>query len=133
MSQGREGNAGTVVDGRFLVYGGYNSSHVPDGGYLRSLESYDPVMDIWTAKSSGEPRRDFGFTAIYDLAYAMGGNNVARSLDLAYAYDFVADSWTLKTPLPSGMDYVRSETIGSKVYVFGTANTYEYTPLNDIR
>ena len=133
MVQAREGNGGTVINGQFLVYGGYYSLHVPDGGYLGSVESYNPVMDIWSPKAGGEPRRDFGVAVIDDSMYAFGGNNVARSLDLVSSYDPSIDEWSTKTPLPVSLGYVRAETMGSKVYAFETGNTFEYTPANDIR
>ena len=133
MSQRRVGPAGDIIDGKFYVYGGYDSLHVPDGGYLRSLESYDPLMDTWNLKSSGEPRRDFGSGLVDEFFYAIGGNNVARSLDLVTAYDYLTDQWTLKTPLPKRLALVQAEVIGDKIYVFEMDNTFEYTPSNDIR
>ena len=130
MSQVRVGPGGDIIDGDFYVYGG---SHGSDGGYVRSLESYDPVMDTWTLKSSGEPRRDFGSAVSDEIFYAIGGSNVTPLLDLVTAYDYQTDQWTLKTPLPTGLTSVRAEAIGDKIYVFEMDNTFEYRPENDIR
>jgi N-acetylneuraminic acid mutarotase len=133
MSQARLSPGGAVINGEFFVYGGYNTRHIPDGGYLRSLESYDPTMDIWSAKASGEPRQDLGTAAFGDLLYAVGGSNFNGSLDLVSAYNSLTDQWVLKTPMPNSLSPVRAEVIGDKIYVFDDAITFEYTPANDIR
>lgn len=133
MTQSREGPGGAMIDGQILVYGGYNSVYIPDAGYLKSLESYDPVMDVWSFRADGSPRRDFGVTAYKNLMYAFGGNNVARSLDWVNAYDNAADQWVTKTSMPSSLGFVRAETIGDKIYIFDTNITLEYTPSSDIQ
>jgi len=130
-SASRTGSGGAVVDDRFLVYGGYSTAFVPDSGYRRLVESYDPVMDMWSLRSDGEPRRDFGFVAHGGLVYAFGGNNVARSLDWNQAYDNATDTWIAKQPMPISLGYVRAESIGDRIYVFGSDQTLEYTPAND--
>ena len=133
MTQSREGQAGAMVDGQILVYGGYNTTYIPDAGYLTSLESYDPMMDAWSIRADGNPRRDFG-VAVYDnLMYAFGGNNVARSLDWVNAYDNSLDQWMQKTLMPSSLSFVRAETIGDRIYIFATDTTLEYTPSYDIQ
>ena len=100
---------------------------------MKSLESYDPMMDTWTLKSSGEPRRDFGSAVSDKIFYAIGGSNVTPLLDLVTAYDYRTDQWTLKTPLPTSLTLVQAEVIGDKIYAFEMDNTFEYTPANDIR
>lgn len=133
MTQSREGQGGAMVDGRILVYGGYNATYIPDAGYLKSLESYDPIMDAWSIRADGNPRRDFGAAVYNNLMYVFGGNNVARSLDWVNAYDNLLDQWMPKTLMPSSLGFVRAETIGDKIYIFGTNTTLEYTPSYDIQ
>ena len=133
MSQARISTSGSVIGDNIYVYGGYNTFHIPDGGYLRSLESYDPAMDIWTTKASGEPRRDFGIATFGNLLYAIGGSNFNGTLDIVSSYDSLTDQWTLKTPMPNSASSVQAAVIGDKIYVFEMDNTYEYTPANDIR
>jgi N-acetylneuraminic acid mutarotase len=132
MSQSREGSGAATINGQILVYGGYESNYILDAGYLKSVESYDPVMDTWSSKADGNPRRDFGVAVVNNLMYVFGGNNVARSLDWVNAYDNTVDQWMPKTPMPSSQSFVRAETIGDKIYIFDTNITFEYTPSNDI-
>jgi N-acetylneuraminic acid mutarotase len=132
MSQARTGPGGATIDGRILVYGGYSSSYIPDGGYLKSVERYDPVMDSWTAGADGNPRRDFGVAVLDNLMYVFGGKNSTPTLDWVNAYDNATDQWTAKTPMPSGLGFVRAETVGDRIYIFDTNTTLEYTPANDI-
>jgi N-acetylneuraminic acid mutarotase len=131
MTDARTGTGGTAIGGRVLVYGGYGFLHTSDGGYLRSMESYDPVMDMWSAIADGEPRADFGIAAVDDILYTFGGNNVARSLDWVRAYDPAIDEWRGKVSLPVASGYVKAVSVGEKIYLFTTDNTYEYTPAND--
>jgi N-acetylneuraminic acid mutarotase len=133
MNQPREGPGGATIDGQILVYGGYMSMYITDGGYLRSLESYDPAMDLWSVRADGAPCRDFGVAVFNDLMYVFGGNNVERSLDWVNVYDNASDQWSSKTSMPSSFGFVRAETIGDKIYVFDTSTTLEYIPSNDIR
>jgi len=132
MHQSRIDPAAADIDGRIIVYGGYDSTHIPDGGYLGSVESYDPVMDTWSARTSGSPRRDVGVTIFNGLMYTFGGNNVERALDWVQAYDNAADAWLNKTSMPVRLGYARAEVINDKIFVFGTDETLEYTPSNDI-
>jgi N-acetylneuraminic acid mutarotase len=132
MSQVRTGPGGATIDSKILVYGGYNSTYIPDAGYLKSVESYDPVMDSWSARADGNPRRDFGIAVHDNLMYVFGGNNSSPSLDWVNAYDNATNQWTAKTAMPSSLGFVRAETVGDKIYIFDTNSTLEYTPANDI-
>jgi len=132
MTQSRAGPGAATVDNHILVYGGYYTTYIPDAGYLKSIESYDPAMDTWSLRADGNPRRDFG-VAVYDnLMYVFGGNNVARTLDWVNAYDNAIDQWITKTSMPSSLGFVRAETVGDRIYIFDTNTTLEYTPSNDI-
>ena len=133
MTDGRSGPGGAAIGGRLFVYGGYGVLHIGDGGYLRSLESYDPAMDIWTILAEGEPREDFGVATANGVMYAFGGKNVARSLDWVQAYDPAADAWRDKISLPVSSGYVRAAALEDKIYLFTTDETFEYTPANDPR
>jgi N-acetylneuraminic acid mutarotase len=132
MTQSRGGVRGATIGGQILVYGGYSTTHILDAGYLKSVESYDPVMDTWSGKADGNPRRDFGVAVINNLMYVFGGNNVARALDWVNVYDSVTNQWAPKSSMPSSLGFVRAETIGNKIYIFDTNTTLEYTPSNDL-
>jgi N-acetylneuraminic acid mutarotase len=132
MNQERDGTGGAAIGGEFVVYGGFATTHIPDAGYLRSVEIYDPVMDMWSSGADGQPRRDFGIAVLDGMMYTFGGNNVARSLDWVQTYDNVANKWVGKTAMPSSEAFVRAEVIGDRIYIFAEANTYEYEPDNDL-
>ena len=132
LSQARTGPGGATVDGQILVYGGYSSTYIPDGGYLKSVESYDPAMDSWSARADGNPRRDFGVTVLDNLMYVFGGKNTSPILDWVNVYENATNQWTTKTPMLSSLGFVRAETVGDRIYIFDTNTTLEYTPANDI-
>ncbi len=133
MTDARTGSGAGAIDDQLLVYGGYLATHVRDGGYLGALESYDPVMDVWSARADGQPRRDFG-TAVFDgKLFVFGGSNMSGPLDRVDAYDPAADSWDDKTPLPEATGYARATVLGDTIYIVTSDATYEYTPANDIR
>jgi N-acetylneuraminic acid mutarotase len=131
MSEVRAGAKGTGVDGQFLVYGGETATYPLDAGYRRLLESYDPVMDLWTTLDPGEPRRDFGAAVVNGIVYTFGGNNVARSLDMVRSYDTQANAWDVKTALPAALSFVQAEVAGDEILVFSTQDTLLYSPAND--
>lgn len=132
MSEARHGQSGAEVNGQLLVYGGYNVTSSSVGGYLGTLESYNPVQDTWTTKAPGMERTEVGLAVDNSLMYAFGGNNALnRSLDSSAMYDSATDSWTSKNAMPVAIDFARAVAVNSKIYLFGTTNTLEYTPAND--
>ncbi|MGD2053520.1 MAG: kelch repeat-containing protein [Gammaproteobacteria bacterium] len=133
MSSSRTGAGGAAINDNILVYGGYSSTHVPDAGYLRSLESYNPAMDTWMSKADGQPRRGFGVTVFNNLMYVFGGSNWEGALDWADTYDSSKDQWISKTSMPLNLSSAHAETVGDKIYVFGTDATLEYNSSNDIK
>ena len=132
MSESRFSAGAVSLGDRIFVYGGYTSTHVSDAGFRRLLESYDPVMDTWMTLADGLPRADFGMAVHDGLIYAFGGNNLASSLDWVEAYDSATDSWLGKQSMPIELGFVRAETNGNSIYVFGVENTFKYTPANDL-
>lgn len=133
MSHSRRSSVGATIDGNILVYGGYSTTYVPNAGYFRSLESYNPEMDTWMSKADGKAGIAFGVTVFNNLMYVFGGNTWEGSKDWVDAYDISTDQWTSKTPMPLSLGSAHAETIGDKIYVFHTDTTLEYTPSNDIR
>jgi N-acetylneuraminic acid mutarotase len=128
MNPAREGAVAAVIDGTLYVYGGRLTTHPQDAGYRRVIEAYDPVLDVWVARASGEPRRHVGAAAMNGVLYTFGGNNVARALDTVQLYDSVTDNWSGDKPLPLALAYARAEVVGDRIYIFGTNETFEYAP-----
>lgn len=128
MSESREGASAAAVGGQVLVYGGSTTAHVPDAGYRRVLESYDPIMDIWIERQPGQPRRDMGVAVVNDVMYVFGGSNVSRTLEIVNSFDDTSNSWSPEAPLAVSQGYNRAEALNDKIYVFGTNDTFEFTP-----
>jgi N-acetylneuraminic acid mutarotase len=128
MSHAREGSVADVIDGKILVYGGYTTTFPQDAGYRGVLESYDPVMDLWTELAPGDPRRDMGVAAFDGVLYTFGGNNVSRTLDWVRTYDSASNTWSSDKPLPVPLSYAQAVAVGDRIYVFGTSDTFEYAP-----
>jgi N-acetylneuraminic acid mutarotase len=128
MSEPREGASAAVIGGQVLVYGGSTTAHVPDAGYRRVLERYDPIMDAWIEREPGQPRRDMGVTVLNEIMYAFGGSNVSRTLNTARSFDDASNSWSVEVQLPVAQGYNRAEAVNGKIYIIGTVDTLEFTP-----
>ncbi len=128
MSESRKGASAAVVGGQVLVYGGSTTAHVPDAGYRRVLERYGSIMDVWTEREAGEPRRDMGVAVLNDIMYVFGGSNVSRTLDIVNSFDDAANSWSVEIPLPVSQGYNRAEVVNGKAYIISTDDTFEFTP-----
>jgi len=133
MTTPRKSLAAAELGGKLLALGGYSTAFVLDGGYHRTVESYDPLLDAWSAAPEmPEPRANFAVAVIGTQLYVAGGGNVARALDTLVMFDSATGAWTHKTSMPSALAWPRGAVVDGKVYVFETDVTYEYTPGNDI-
>lgn len=127
------GSRAVTVDGRPLVLGGYGSTWIPDAGYFRLVQQYDPVANAWTARTDLLlPLAALGAAAIDRTVYVAGGANWERALAEVSAWDAATDRWTAKTAMPVKLGAPRAEAVNGKVYVIQGAVTLEYTPANDI-
>jgi N-acetylneuraminic acid mutarotase len=125
--------AAITVDGKPLVLGGYGSGWIPDAGYYRLVQQYDPVANAWTERTDMYiPRSDFAVALLDVTVYVAGGGNWDRALQDVSAYDVAADRWNAKTAMPQGLAWPRAEAVGGKMYVLDGGSTLEYTPSNDI-
>jgi N-acetylneuraminic acid mutarotase len=133
MLRAGRGLRAVTVDGKPLVMGGYGSTWVPDAGYYRLVQQYDPGTNTWTARSDMLlPLATFGAAAIDRTVFVAGGGNWERALAEVSAYDVAADRWTARTQMPMRLDAPRAEAVSGKVYVMQGNVTLEYTPANDI-
>ena len=122
-----------TIDGRPLVMGGYGTTWVPDAGYYRLVQQYDPVADAWLARTDMLlPLAMFGAAAIDRTVFVAGGGNWERALADVSSYDGATDRWTARTPMPTRLGAPRAEAVNGKVYVLQGDVTLEYTPGNDI-
>ena len=66
-----------------------------------------------------------GFGIINGHMYIAGGRNLANTnLNTLYDYDIVANTWTTRANMPSGVNVPGSAVIGGKLWVFGGGNPF---------
>jgi hypothetical protein len=117
---------------KVLALGGYGSTHVPDAGFFRTNEVYDPASNTWTVRAElPTPVASAAAVAFDGGIFTFGGTNVNRSINAVNRYDPVTDRWTSRAPLPAPA-IVRAEVVGRKIYVFAISEIWVYTPDNDI-
>ena len=123
------------ISGKVYAAGGYN------GGFLGTLEAYDPTTDTWTTKTSAPIARNdmgFAFNPSNGKFYFGGGYNEGIHSEF-YEYDPTNDTWTAKTSLPTASVGLRFAVANGKVYSIGggflngsyESNLYEYDPAID--
>ena len=66
----RDDVAAVMLDGLVYVIGGYSSSD----GRVRTVEAYDPELDVWIEKSQmAKPRDCLTASVVNGKIYAIGG------------------------------------------------------------
>lgn len=80
------------AQGRIYAIGGRHGDQ-----YLDSVESYDPVTDIWTEENSMHVPREVAGTVVYkNQIYAIGGATVnAVGTATVERFDIANGEWTL--------------------------------------
>lgn len=118
MPTPRVGPYTAVVDGKIYAIGGG-----PDitGGYLSTVEKYDPTTDTWTRKANMPTARNGHAIAMLDgKIYVIGGEPRAQaSLATVEEYDPATDTWTQKADMPSRRTFLSASTVDGKIYAFG--------------
>jgi N-acetylneuraminic acid mutarotase len=73
-----------------------------EGKVLRTVETYDPTTNTWTAKAPlPAPRAGFAVGVANQILYVVGGyNGSGIALNVVEAYDPIRNVWTTKTSLP---------------------------------
>lgn len=117
MITARSGFGATVVDGIIYIFGGRSEPTT----WINVVEAYDPANNIWTAKADMPTTRDgIGVVAIGTEIYLIGGT-VFAALDDIEVYDTLADSWSVKSPIPT--EYVAADFavsyLNGKIYLTG--------------
>jgi hypothetical protein len=81
MSTARWGLAAAAVDGKIYAIGGW------DGGYLRTVEEYDPKTDKWRMLAAMPTARAYLAAAAVDgKIYAIGGHDGSKYLNTVEEY-----------------------------------------------
>ena len=91
----RSAHTATWTGREMIVWGGY------DGSYVNSGARYDPILDLWTATSTGAnvPSGRRWHTALWSgrAMIVWGGYDGASYLNSGGRYDPAADAWTTTT------------------------------------
>lgn len=124
------GAAGAISGKVFFVGGGNYSC-----GVTPELQSYTPGSNTWTTlPNMPTARYEFGAAELNGQLYAVGGNpgcgspgNAIRAVE---AYDPVGNTWSSKTPLPTGLWDAGVASVNGLLYVIGGFSTavYVYDP-----
>ena len=110
----RKGITSAVVNGKIYVIGGY------DGAFLKTVEEYDPVTDIWTTKAPMNYARAYLTSSVVNgKIYAIGGYNGTNNLNIVEEYDPATNSWTTKNQMPTARKGLTSAVINGKIYAIG--------------
>ena len=132
----------SVVNGKIYAIGGKLSFQ---GTVLSTVEEYDPATDTWTRKANMPTARAYVSTsAVNGKIYAIGGTLVNpewyRGLTTVEEYDPATDTWTTKSPMPTGRTYFSTSVVNGKIYAIGgvsagntdhVSSVEEYDPATD--
>ncbi len=130
------------IGAKVYMAGGFDNNYQPKA----DLYSYDLEKDIWSAGPAlPVALHHIGMVAYGGKAYVFGGvthgidNNPWNGSRYVFAYDPVAAKWTALKPLPFATAAAGVAVHGTKIYVFGGADTtakdqnrtQEYDPATD--
>ena len=106
---------------------------------------YDPTTNHWTNKTlMPTPRVSFGIATYQNKIYVIGGeykkpnSSVVYYLAVNEVYDPLTDTWTTKTPMPTGRIDIEANVVNGKIYLIGGKayqnNSYyaNYTSTNEV-
>jgi hypothetical protein len=105
----------TGINGLIYVFGGVN------GGYLNTVEAYDPATGKWTTEANMPTAREgaVAVAAPNGLIYVFGGFN-GQYLSIVEAYNPLKNTWTTEASMSTAR-WEAAAALGSDglIYVFG--------------
>ncbi len=100
---------------------------------VNTLESYNPVTNIWTELLPMPTARfALGVGAIGGTLYAVGGFDGKNALDVVEAYDPTTNKWTQLPPMPSPTFDPGVGVLEGILYVVGGSNAPSH-PINTVQ
>lgn len=129
MPTARDEVALAVMDGIIYAVGGHSNR----SGWLATVEAYDPATDTWTTRAPmPTPRAGLVVGVANGTLLAVGGYSYPSELATrptvfatVEAYDPVANTWSVRTPMPTARWYPAVGTIGGTLYVAGGSGPNE--------
>jgi N-acetylneuraminic acid mutarotase len=131
-----------VLNGLIYVVGGYNPGITGNnGGYLQTVEAYNPLTNTWndTLSSMGILRANAGVGVVNGILYVFGGITNSGSTNVMQAYNPTSNLWTFKASLPfsgsgdgvvvNGVLYAFSDVTDS--VASNSPTVYAYNPSTD--
>src|SRR6266550_4313266 len=112
-------------NGKIYLVGGYSTGNV-DPSFGQVWE-YDPVLNSFNTSRASMPitMGGPGFGIVNGHIYIAGGRNLNNNnLNTLYDYDIVADTWTQRANLPTGIEVPGSAVFIGKLWVFGGGNPF---------
>ena len=103
-----------AIDGKIVVAGGYNGSH------LTVVQAYDTATNTWAAKNHKPATQTSAATGVIGgILYSAGGTNCCVEIDSLWAYNPSTDAWTSKAALPGVRQAASGGVIAGKLHVVG--------------
>jgi N-acetylneuraminic acid mutarotase len=117
---------GAAANGKMYVLGGFGVG----GQAVGMTWEYDPATDKWTKKKNFPvPVHHQAQTGYRGKVYVFGGClksiTGGDSVDNAWEFDPVADSWKALAPMPGKRCSARAEEVNGKIYVIGGISPME--------
>ena len=107
-----------VVDGVIYTIGG--SIRAGAGWtFVPTVETYDPVADIWAKKKDMPGPRETAASMVDGIIYVIGGFNPGKFLSTVEAYDPAADTWVKKQDMPTARNCLSACAVDGVIYAIG--------------
>ncbi len=116
----RSGHALVALDGRLLLFGGWDGS-----AFSASVFEYTPEEDRWQALNDMPTARGFAAAAVVaGRVFVIGGTDGRGPLDANEAYTPEAEAeenggWSAAAPMPTPGAYVNAAVVADTIFVFG--------------
>jgi N-acetylneuraminic acid mutarotase len=121
MPTARAGLAAATVNGKIYAIGGFN------GGWLNTVEVYDPSSNTWsTAAPMPTARSSLAAAVVNGEIYAIGGYR-SGYLNTVEVYDPSSNTWsTAPLPMPTARAALAAATANGNIYAIGGSDSSAY-------